>query len=110
MSEAKTQKKILDYLKDLGCWTVKTIVSNKKGVPDILACHPTGRFIAVEVKAEGGRASRLQLEQLEQLRALGAVTVVAYSIGDVMSALESCGLESRTTRLPRSSTGKLSLK
>ena len=39
MTEAQLQKKILDFLDSIGAWTCKTITTNKRGVPDILACH-----------------------------------------------------------------------
>ena len=63
MKESKVQKKIIDHLHSLGAWTVKTIKSNKSGVPDILACVPIkitqdmvgetiGVFVAPEVKRD----------------------------------------------------------
>lgn len=60
MLEKDLQAKCLRYLKSIKAWTVKTIASNRAGVPDILACI-NGRFIAFEIKRKGEKATPLQL-------------------------------------------------
>lgn len=49
----------------------------KAGVPDLLACV-NGVFVAIEVKAQNGKASELQLYNIEQIRKAGGVAIVLY--------------------------------
>ena len=53
MREQDLQKKIIKHLEACGYHTVKVITATKRGVPDIIACSPAGRFTAIEVKAAG---------------------------------------------------------
>ncbi len=87
MSEQKVQKKILDWLTKQGYYTVKTIVSNKKGVPDILACSPNGRFVAIEVKFGKNKASKLQEYNVKLINERKGVAIVAWSLEEVQQAL-----------------------
>ena len=50
-SEKEVQTLILKFLKSIGCYTIKTVVSNRKGVVDIHGCYQ-GKYFAIEVKAE----------------------------------------------------------
>ena len=74
MSEQAFQKKILDYLAEKGCYAVKTIVVNRRGIPDILACYK-GQFIALEVKDDAG-VTRLQELNIEKIRKAGGKAMV----------------------------------
>lgn len=87
MSEAKVQKKIIDWLEKQDCYVVKTIVSNKKGVPDILACTPKGRFVAIEVKYGTNKATKLQQYNLNRIAAKGGIAFVAYDLETVRDKL-----------------------
>lgn len=87
MSEQKVQKKILDWLTKQGYYTVKTIVSNKKGVPDILACSPNGRFVAIEAKFGKNKASKLQEYNIQLINERKGVAIVAWSLEEVQQAL-----------------------
>lgn len=49
----------------------------RSGVPDILACI-NGRFVAIEVKAEKGRPSELQLWNIEKIKESNGIAVIAY--------------------------------
>jgi len=82
MLERNIQKTIIKELEKRGCWVVKTISSNKRGTPDILACCD-GQFYAVEVKQPGKKATRMQEYQLTKIRDAGGVAIVASSIGDL---------------------------
>ena len=53
----------------------------------LAAVPPTGRFLAVELKAQGGRLEPAQTAELERIRGAGGVAVVARCLGDVMSAI-----------------------
>lgn len=88
MKESAIQKKIIDLLEMNGYWTVKVIQANKSGTPDVLAAEPkTGLFTAFEVKKPGGKPSKLQLHQLDQIRRTGARGYVVESVEEVKTLL-----------------------
>lgn len=84
MKEQAVQKKIIKYLESLGAWTCKTITTNKRGTPDVLACLD-GRFIAIEVKAPGkmSTVSELQQFQLDKIAATGGIAIAADNLEKV---------------------------
>lgn len=59
----------------------------RAGVPDLLVCYG-GRFLAVEVKVPGGRATRLQAETMGRIREAAGWTIVATSPEDVTAWLD----------------------
>lgn len=87
MSEQKLQAKILKWLEAHGYYVVKTIVSNKKGVPDILACAPDGRFVAIEVKYGANKASKLQEYNLAQIKKRNGIAILAWNLETVIERL-----------------------
>jgi len=84
MKESVIQKHILQYLKQLGAHTIKTISNSRSGEPDIIACY-NGRFIGLEVKAEKGRVTPLQLAKLRSIKSAGGIAAVVRSVEDVDS-------------------------
>jgi hypothetical protein len=62
-----------------------------KGSSDILGLLPGGRFLAIECKAGHGRLSPEQREFLEDIKALGGMTIVAKSYRDIEAALMEAG-------------------
>lgn len=88
MSEQDTQRKILMWLAAQGFWTMKAIVSNKKGVPDILACSPSGHFVAIEVKYGANKASKLQQYNVEQIQKIGGFATVCWSLESLINQLK----------------------
>ena len=101
VTEQDIQKSILEYLriKKYVCFkhhsTGSTIRDGKpvfyshgeKGISDIIACSPTGAFVAIEVKKPGGRVSPEQKDFIARVQANGGIAFVAYSIEDVLAAL-----------------------
>lgn len=79
--EKKLQKKIIDYLNSIGAYVIKTIITNRRGVPDIIACY-NGMFIAVECKSPGGRLSQLQEYNLKLIYNEGGIVFVAYDFNE----------------------------
>lgn len=77
--EKSFENKIKRYLKDKGCYRVKYFGCSysESGTPDILACV-NGYFLAIEVKAQTGKPSELQLEKINQIRKAGGFAFVAY--------------------------------
>lgn len=88
MSESKLQSKILKWLEKKNCYCVKTIVSNKKGVPDILVCSPKGRFIAIEVKYGSNKPSKLQEYHMMKINEAGGLAFAAWDLETVITKLE----------------------
>lgn len=83
MGPEKTfETKIKNYLKSEGAWFVKFFANRmtKSGIPDILACV-NGYFVGIEVKADSGKPSLLQLEKIEEIRKAGGFAFVVYPSG-----------------------------
>lgn len=78
-AEKLFENKIKKYIEEIGGWQVKFFANSmtKKGIPDILACVH-GHFIAIEVKAENGKPSELQICQCKKIRNAGGVAVIVY--------------------------------
>lgn len=81
-SEKQFENKIKTYLKSKGCYCVKYFGCNysTSGTPDILACV-NGYFVAIEVKAQAGKPSELQLAKIRQIREAGGFAYVVYPTG-----------------------------
>ena len=83
MAQEKTfENKVKKYIEDSGGWQVKFFANSmtKKGIPDILACV-NGYFVAIEVKAQNGKPSELQLYNIGQIRKAGGFAYVVYPSG-----------------------------
>lgn len=63
MLESQIQKSIIKYLTAHNIYFVKTVRSNRRGVPDLIICLE-GLFVAVEIKTQKGRVSPLQNVEL----------------------------------------------
>lgn len=77
--EKKFENQVKAYLKEHGAWFVKTWSNGiqREGIPDILACV-RGHFVGIEVKAERGHPSDLQLWNIRKIRQAGGIGVVLY--------------------------------
>ena len=79
-NEKNFENKIKKFLKDQNCYFIKYWGGGqftKSGVPDLLICC-NGYFVAVEVKAENGKPSDLQLYNIEQIKKAGGIAMVLY--------------------------------
>src|SRR5262245_60931272 len=63
----------------------------KAGVPDIMAVHD-GRCYALELKADGGRATSNQIETIAALKRAGAFTYIAEGLDRAIDVLTAWGL------------------
>ena len=82
-AEKNFENKIKKYLDSVGAWHIKYWAGSqftKSGVPDILACV-NGYFVAIEVKAENGKPSELQLWNIKKIREAGGIAIVLYPSG-----------------------------
>jgi len=102
-TEQQIQKAISDYLKlkhyvifkhrNVGIFKQDTkkyipLAFGEKGIPDLIACAPDGRFWGIEVKRKGGRVSPDQTDFIARVRKNGGIAFVAYSIDDVIKEVE----------------------
>jgi hypothetical protein len=63
----------------------------RAGVADLILVH-SGKFFALELKAEGGRATEAQLAFLSEIDAAGAFTAMPEGLDAALATLESWGL------------------
>lgn len=77
MSEKTFENQVKKWLKEHGAWFLKTWGGGyqRAGIPDLLICWKC-RFIAIELKAENGRPSPLQLHEIESIKKAGGIAVV----------------------------------
>jgi hypothetical protein len=102
MKESDIQKQIIDYMKlrgyvvfkhrNVGIFRQDTkqyipLAFGEKGISDIIACSPTGQFVAVEVKQSGKKPSADQIAFIESVIRKGGVAFVAHSLDDVINQL-----------------------
>lgn len=77
MRERDVEQLLVDAVKKSGGKAYKFVSPGNAGVPDRVVCLPGGRVVFVELKAEGGRLSKIQDAQIRLLRQMGqAVEVV----------------------------------
>lgn len=79
-SEKNFENKVKKFLEDEGCWFLKYwggAAYTKSGIPDILCCCK-GFFVGVEIKAQNGRPSPLQIHNLKKINEAGGCAVLLY--------------------------------
>lgn len=82
-AEKLFENKIKRYLDSLGAYHIKYWAGSqftKSGVPDILACVG-GYFVALEVKAQNGKPSELQIHNIKEIKKSGGFAFVVYPSG-----------------------------
>ena len=77
--EKNFERKVKTWIRDKGGWVVKYHgdAYSVAGVPDLLCCLD-GRFVGIEVKADDGEPSELQIWTVKQIRKAGGVAVVLF--------------------------------
>tara|TARA_R100000458_G_scaffold27757_1_gene25369 strand:+ start:13098 stop:13463 length:366 start_codon:yes stop_codon:yes gene_type:complete len=91
--EKTIQREIKEFLnKNHFSIDVVTIsIYGQKGMADLVGCAPDGRFVSIEVKAEGGKLTRLQERWLQEKQKRNAIAFMAYDVDDVKSILKHYG-------------------
>lgn len=74
-------------MKQTGAYIIKTIVTNRNGVPDIIACI-NGIFVAFEVKQPGKSATKLQEWNIDEIQKAGGKAFCVHSLDEVKDALK----------------------
>mgnify|MGYP005782808377 FL=1 len=90
MVESQLEARLVQGVKALGGIAYKFVSPGNRGVPDRLVVLPGGRLLFAELKADGGRLSRLQAYQLESLRRLGAEVWAGWGENGVQEFLDAC--------------------
>lgn len=75
--EARVKKSVKEILSKYNCYCFLPATGGygKSGVPDIVACI-NGRFVGIECKANGGKPTKLQLKNLQQIADTGGLAFV----------------------------------
>jgi len=92
MKEQDLQRKIIEYLERGGHYVVKTVVTNKKGVPDLLVCtYPEGKFYAIEVKRPGrlDKVTKIQQHHIDLINKTGGKAFAADSLEKVKKEIKN---------------------
>lgn len=76
MTEQQIQKKRIDQLEAEGYFVIKLTLTNKNGIPDILAIAPNADVLFCEVKTPKGRLSKIQEYRIKELEKHGVKTEV----------------------------------
>lgn len=81
-AEKAFETEIKRFLDNHKIWYVKYFANRntKAGIPDILACV-NGYFVGIEVKAQQGSPSALQMYNVRKIRESGGFAVVVYPSG-----------------------------
>lgn len=92
MRESVIERRLVEGVKNLGGKAYKLLPS-EGGLPDRLCVFPGGRIVFVELKAPGGRVTRLQGYQQRVLKHLGCEVRVLASFEAVDSFLSAMAVE-----------------
>ena len=78
--EKRYELKIRKLLTDHGWYVIKYFANGatKSGIPDLLCCSPNGRFVAIEVKAEHGKPSALQIYNIDEINKRNGIGMILY--------------------------------
>ena len=87
MSESAFNKTAQKLVEEHGGYIVKTIVNNKAGVADMLACI-NGRFCAMEGKLPYNKMSALQLAHHRKVIQAGGISACIKSLDDVLTVIK----------------------
>lgn len=81
-AEKNYENKIKAFIEELGGWHVKFFANRmtKTGIPDLLCCVG-GYFVGIEVKAQNGKPSELQIHHCKQIRKSGGFAFIVYPSG-----------------------------
>ena len=71
MREQAIQNKRIKQLEAEGYYVLKLVMTNKNGIPDLLAIKGDGSILFSEIKTKIGRLSPLQKYRIKELGELG---------------------------------------
>lgn len=90
MKEATVARAVDRILRERGAWSVNIHATGatRNGIPDRIAIYQ-GRPLALELKAPGGRPTRLQQHELDQAQAAGATVAVIHNAAELEQLLDT---------------------
>ena len=89
MRETDIVRSILTHLRSLDgcfCWKEHGGPYGSNGIPDIICCY-RGRFVALEVKTDTGKPTKLQEAVIRKINRAGGTALIVRSVEDVKAAL-----------------------
>ena len=89
------QNKIIKYLNGIGAYSIKTIVTNRNGCPDVICCLK-GRYVALEVKAEKGIVSKLQEHNIKLIKKSGGIAAIVRNVEEVKEIISKLNIQKVT--------------
>ena len=84
MKECAIEHIFTTMVKQRGGLCLKFVSPARVGVPDRIVLAPNGRVVFVELKADGGKLSRIQERQIERMRDHGAEVRVLRGMSEAM--------------------------
>ena len=76
MTEQQIQNKRIAQLESQGYYVIKLTVTNKNGIPDLIAIPHGSKVLFSEIKKPTGKVSKLQEYRLKELNKHGCKTEV----------------------------------
>ncbi len=76
MTEQQIQNKRIAELESLGYYVIKLTVTNKNGIPDLIAIPKGSKVLFSEIKKPRGKLSALQKYRIKELEEHGIQTEV----------------------------------
>jgi|TARA_R100001509_G_scaffold56178_1_gene31049 Holliday junction resolvase len=76
MTEQKIQAKVIKEMEAKGYYVIKLKMTNKNGIPDLIAIPPNSDVEFIEVKKTNGKVSKLQEYRIEELQEHGCKVIV----------------------------------
>ena len=76
MTEQQIQNKRIKELEAKGYYVIKLKLTNKNGIPDLIAIPKDSNVLFSEIKTEKGKLSKLQEYRLKELNGYGFETEV----------------------------------
>lgn len=87
MSESKLQAKAIKELQIAGWYVIRIIAASKAGVLDLVCCTPVGLFVAIEIKFDKNKTSKLQEYNMQQIRNRNGAAYVIYDIQELRQVI-----------------------
>lgn len=79
MNERQFQKQVINFLNEQEIYHIKIWGGGfqRAGIPDLICCV-NGLFFALELKAENGKATPLQMYNLRKIKESGGLAMILY--------------------------------
>lgn len=81
-AEKRFENQVKSFLDERGAYYIKHFANSytRSGIPDILACV-NGYFVGIEVKAQNGHPTALQIHHCTEIRVAGGFAFILYPSG-----------------------------